>query len=100
MNNTAQGAILRAARSSNEQMKTDLAFVRSVLPDTYVVTDAAEAYGIRCVSRTGIRQDGDAEDDEQWGYTMAAFRHHFGQRLLEVFHATNFCHTDFTIYLA
>lgn len=75
------------------------AFVKSVLPDTYEATGQRQPLAIRCVSAEGIRQNGDAEDDEQWGYTMAAFRQHFGEHLLEVSHSVNFCHTDFTIYL-
>jgi hypothetical protein len=41
----------------------------------------------------------DAEDEEHWEYIFQAIKQHFGERFLEVFHNTCFCHVDFTVYL-
>ena len=76
---------------------TDLAVVRRILTPSYTVQPSKEststALGIHCTSRTGISDEGNAFDA-----VMAAFRKHFGARLMEV--SANVCYnnTDFTIF--
>lgn len=73
----------------------DLPVVRQILGASYTVAPSKLMGAIRCTSRTGIQDDNDAD----WAPVMAAFRKHFGARLLEVDHNVCYRHTDFTIYL-
>lgn len=78
---------------------SDIQRVKAILPDHYEVKESKSPNAIHCISKIGIRKDGDAEDDEHWGYIMAAFKKNFGDRFKEVNHNVCFCHTDFVIYL-
>lgn len=79
---------------------SDIQFVKGLLPDTYDVVESKSKVGsIRCISRVGIRHNGDADDDEHWNYIAKAIKKHFGFRFQEIYHNVNFCHTDFTIFL-
>jgi hypothetical protein len=74
----------------------DLPVVRRLLGPSYTVVPSIQMSAIRCTSRTGMQDDNDAA----WAPVMAAFRQHFGARLLEVDANVCYRHTDFTIYLA
>ncbi len=93
--NGLQGAILRAAKATNEQLKTDMAVVRRILTGSYTVRESKHPNAIHCTSRIGINDATDAPFEA----VMAAFRQHFGARLLEVDENVCYWHTDFTIYL-
>lgn len=93
------GCPTREEAARRKVIAPDLAFVHSVLPDHYIVMEGKRPGSIRCTSRIGIRQNGDADDEEQWSYTLNAFRQHFGPRFMEIEHNVNFCYTDFTIHL-
>jgi len=79
----------------NNTLQTDMAVVRRILPAYTVRERSDRANSIRCTSRTGIS---DATDGP-FNAVMAAFRKHFGERLLEVYHDTCTNNVDFTIYL-
>jgi hypothetical protein len=81
------------------QLEQDISFVKKALPEHYTVQESKSVGSIHCRSSIGIREGIDGEDDEHWGFVMAAFRQHFGVRFREVFHNTCFCHVDFTVYL-
>jgi len=98
-------------------LEQDIAFVKSILPEHYGVKESKRKGSIHCKSEIGIRKSPytvypytqepdravyvtDAEDDEHWSYIFQAIKQHFGDRFLEVFHNTCFCHVDFTIYLS
>ena len=87
------------AKSKTMVLESDFEAVRQLLPHHYTVTESKEAGNIHCVSRIGILKDGDAEDDEHWGYVMSGLRKHFGARFSEVFHNVCFGHKNFTIYI-
>ena len=60
----------------NTQLENDIAFVKSILPESYMVLENPNRGSIWCISNTGIRKlpylskDGrlidDAEDEETW----------------------------------
>ena len=79
--------------------ESDIPFVKMLLPNHYTVEESKKKGSIHCHSKIGIRMGTDAEDDEHWGYIVHAIKRTFKDRFLEIFHNTNFCHTDFTIYL-
>lgn len=80
-------------------IKQDINYVKSVLPEHYLVQESKKQGSIHCKSAIGIRHKVDADDDEHWLYILRAIQNHFGNRFQEVYHNVNFCHTDFTIYL-
>lgn len=91
-------------------IKKDIQFIQSILPAHYDIKESKRSGSIHCVSTIGIRGTAvrskttgkiinDAEDDEHWDYIGRAMEKYFGNRLLEIDHHVNFCHTDFTIYL-
>lgn len=116
MNNDFQPTLQQATVASSAGIQEDIQFVRAILPEHYTVKESKKAGSIHCKSAIGIRKSpytgypysdqperavyvDDAEDDEHWGYIFKAIKQHFGERFLEVFHNTCFCHIDFTIYL-
>lgn len=76
-----------------------ISFIKSILPDHYVVQESKVKGSIHCKSKTGIVHKIDKDDDEHWDYIVKAIRSKFGKSFLEIDHNTNFCHVDFTIYL-
>lgn len=80
-------------------LSADLKYVIMLLPLHYVVKESKKPGNIHCYSKKGIRQGFDSEDEEAWGYIVAAIKKHFGGRFREIDHNVNFCHTDFTIFL-
>jgi hypothetical protein len=93
-----------------EQIQSDLSFVRSILPNHYTVQESKKKGSIHCQSEIGIRKSPylnpstgnmvtDAEDDNRWKDVLQSLKSHFGDRFLEVYHNTCFCHVDFTIYI-
>ena len=78
----------------------DIVAVESILPDHYRVIESSTKGSLHCVSPVGIFKNVDAEDDEKWAVYFKAIKSHFGLRFQEIFHNVNFCHKDFTIYLA
>lgn len=77
----------------------DIAYIKSILPSTYKVNESKKKGSVHCKSETGIRKGVDEEDNEHWGYIVAAIKNHFGGRFQEIFHNTCFCHVDFTVHL-
>jgi hypothetical protein len=75
----------------------DVAYVESLLPDSYQIT--AMPGFIRCTSPSGIRQKGNDDDEERWGYTVQALQQHFGERFQEIHHLTSAYNQDFILYL-
>ena len=73
----------------NQQIVDDIAFVKSILPDHYKVSESKKLGSIHCKSSVGMA-------DDRFIYVIA---HHFGERFQEVFHNTCTNHVDFTIYL-
>jgi hypothetical protein len=107
-----------------EQIAEDIEFIKSILPQHYIVQESKKKGSIHCRSEVGIRKSPynirvrekdndkglssykyqtitvtDAEDEEHWEYIFQAIKQHFGERFQEVYHNTCFCHVDFTIYL-
>lgn len=80
----------------NEERTIDLDFVKRILPDHYNLLENER--WIRCRSTTGISHKLDSDDDEHWEYIVKAIEQHFGERLQEIYHNTNYCHVDFVIY--
>lgn len=80
-------------------IEADISFVKSILPDHYIVQESKRRGSVHCKSSIGIRHKIDADDNEHWDYICQAIENHFGARLMEIDHNTNFCHVDFTIYL-
>ena len=85
---------------TGKQKYSDIQRVKAILPEHYEVKESKLPNSIHCVSKIGIKNGIDAEDDEHWSYIMRAFKNHFGNRFKEVFHNVCFCHTDFTIHLS
>jgi len=83
----------------NTQLEKDIKFIKEILPSHYEVKESKETGNIHCKSKIGIRHKIDADDDEHWDYIVKAMEQYFDGRLSEIFHNTNFCHVDFTIYL-
>lgn len=81
-------------------IEQDIEFMRSILPDTYTVTETSTTKGsIHCVSSTGIFKHIDAEDNEHWEYVFKAIQNYFKERFSEVYHITCFNHVNFIVYL-
>jgi len=93
----------------DKQVVEDIEFVRSILPESYKVSESAKLGSIHCVSPIGIRKHPyvtrsgrlieDAEDKHEWGVFFIKIENHFGDRFQEVDHNVCYLHTDFTIYL-
>jgi hypothetical protein len=81
------------------ETQSDIDFVKKILPEHYTVQESKHKGSVHCKSSIGIRHKIDADDVEHWEYIVGAITNHFGKRLLEIDHNTNFCHVDFTIYL-
>lgn len=90
-------------------MKTEIEFVKSLLPTHYEVKESSKKGSIHCMSEIGLRKlpylrrSGrlitDDEDDESFDRFFKSIKVYFGDKFQEVFHNTNFCHVNFTIYL-
>ena len=80
-------------------MQAELDYIKKLLPSHYSVKESKKKGSIHCISPIGIKEGIDGEDDEHWGYIMAALKQKFKERFQEVFHNTCFCHINFTIYL-
>lgn len=90
-------------------MKTEIEFVKSLLPSHYEVTESNKKGSIHCISEIGLRKlpylgskgnlINDDEDDDSFNRFITSLKIKFGKRFQEVFHNTCFCHVDFTIYL-
>lgn len=88
-------------------MEQDVNFVKSILPDHYIICKDSRLGSIHVKSEKGIRKPPyfnqstgtlvtDAEDEEHWSYILKALKKH--SRFQEVYHNTCFCHVDFIIY--
>lgn len=77
----------------------DIEYIKSILPSHYEVEESKSIGSVHCKSKIGIRHKIDADDNEHWEYVIGALKYHFGERLQEIDHNVNFCHTDFTIFL-
>lgn len=80
-------------------MKTDIEFIKSIMPSHYEIKPSKHIGSINCVSQKGILKNIDSEDDEHWEYVVKAIKGYFGSRFMEIDHAINFGHMNFTIYL-
>lgn len=77
-----------------------IGFIKRLLPDHYQVSKLPESpNAFRCVSKIGIKKNGEQEDEEHWSYIMQALKSRFGSELSEVYHNVCFAHKDFIIYL-
>lgn len=85
--------------AKTKQIDKDINFIKSILPNHYLVQESKTKGSIHCKSDVGIRHKIDADDDEHWSYIVKAIEKHFKERFQEIDHNTCFCHTDFTIYL-
>lgn len=81
------------------QIDFDIHFLQYLLPKHYEVKESKSAGSINCKSDIGIRQNGDSDDDEHWDSIVKAIKKGFKKRFIEIDHITNFCHTNFTVYL-
>lgn len=98
-------------RSLDKKSEKDIQFVKSILPEHYVVKEGKTKDSIHCKSSIGViitmvlnsctneNTTGVAEDDEHWSYIFQAIEQHFGSRFQEIFHNACFCQKDFIIYL-
>lgn len=82
-----------------DQHQADMNYIRSILPTHYIIRPSKHKGSVNCISDIGIRHKIDADDDEHWEYFVKAVQKHFGDRFMEIDHITNFCHTNFTVYL-
>lgn len=89
-------------------IKEDIQFVKSILPDHYIVEESKKKGSIHCKSSIGIPTEAwSAERDRaigdghysEWDGIFENIKSHFGERFQEVFHNTCTNHVDFTIYL-
>ncbi len=93
----------------SKKMKTEIEFVKSLLPAHYIVKESSKKGSIHCVSEIGIRKlpylntngrlISDDEDEAAWDRFFKSVKQHFGDRFQEIDHNTCFCHVNFTIYL-
>lgn len=74
-----------------QEFVLDIVIVRRILPKHYICSEVSG--GVHCYSDEGIA------DDEQWRYTVKAFKQNFTERFLEVFHQINYNHKKFTVFL-
>jgi len=70
--------------------------MEKILPNHYTIT-SGDGW-IRCKSRTGLRNNNDADDDEAWKYIFAAIKNKY-KTMKEVYHNTCAYYQDFTIYI-
>lgn len=90
-------------------MKTEIEFVKTLLPSHYDVKESNKKGSIHAVSPIGLRKlpylskfgrlIEDDEDDLSFERFIKSVKQHFGDKFQEIFHNVCFCHTDFTIYL-
>lgn len=74
------------------QIQEDIAFVKNVLPAHYTILKST--YGdIRCLSDFGV------DSPTEWKRVMKVLEDHFGTKLHDIDHKTNFQHVDFMIHL-
>ncbi len=78
----------------------DIDFVKSILPEEYIVEESARKGSIRCHTKgKGIYKNIDGEDDEHWDYIVKAIKKRFSLSFLEIYHYTCTNHLDFVIFL-
>lgn len=74
----------------------DIEFVRSILPDHYLVQESSRRGSIHCKSSIGID---DTPPENHWKAVFGAIKGYFDDRFQEVYHSTCSNHVNFTIYL-
>ena len=93
----------------SKQVVADIAFVKSILPESYKVGESKKLGSIHCVSETGIVKPSyqdlrghwvtDEENEIAWQSIFITIKTYFGNRFQEVYHNTCTNHVDFTIYI-
>jgi hypothetical protein len=74
----------------------DIDFVKSILPDHYIVKESERRGSIHCESAIGIP---DTPPEDHWKAVFGGIKGRFGYRFQEVYHSTCANHVNFTIYL-
>lgn len=83
----------------SESVQKDIAFVKSLLPEHYVVQESSKKYSIHCRSSIGLRTLSGDNDNERFDEFFKRIKEYFKDRFLEVNHITCAYHQNFTIYL-
>lgn len=84
------------------QIHDDIAFVRSIIPANFTVTESKQKGSIRCVGapNDGFRKpNSDADDQEGFDLFHAKLKEHFAGRFQETYCNTCTWYQDFIIYL-